>query len=377
MSDIRVKLQNESTTLSVGVQDPSANIVPSKIWQGPYVNVGAPGPTGPTGATGSIGLTGATGATGSQGIQGIQGPTGSTGSQGPIGVTGATGATGATGSQGIQGNTGNTGNTGPTGIGLQGPTGAQGIQGNTGPGNLYDLNDVYITNVLPGEILRFNGFEWVNESQYARDVVGLTTLISSYVLSGPTGPTGPRGDDGGDGAPGLQGPTGATGVTGPTGSQGIQGVAGTTGATGATGATGFGVTGATGPTGPAGSGSGGGTAYEVYGVSIDSSPDAISTGIKGYKQVPYDCRVKSWYVHASVTGSMTFDVAKSPFNSYLTTASSSIVASDPPYISNQIRNSNLTADWVNLSAGDILEYSINSNAGVTYASLFLLLEKLA
>ena len=179
---------------------------------------GAQGIAGPTGAAGTNGTNGATGATGSQGIQGIAGPTGATGtngtngatgSQGAQGVQGNVGATGATGSQGIQGIQGNAGPTGATGsqgaqgtAGAAGPTGltgAVGASGATGPapggtgivvvsggvlgtpgaltGDVTTSGSglattlaaiqgktLSITSLTSGNILQYNGTNWVNTS---------------------------------------------------------------------------------------------------------------------------------------------------------------------------------------------------------------------
>jgi hypothetical protein len=233
---------------------------------------------------------------------------------------GATGPTGPTGSQGIQGPTGPTGSQGIQGI--QGPTGSQGIQGPTG----------------------------------------------SQGIQGPTGPTGPTGSQGiqgiqgPTGSQGIQGPTGPTGsqgIQGPTGSQGIQGVTGATGATGSQGIQGTpGPTGATGPT------------EDNITLFIDATPDDITTGNKGYKQIAYNCEAIEWYVISGQTGSIEFDIKKSSFANYPSTTS--IVGSDYPGLSGAMKDSNtgITA-WSGLSAGDMIDFVINSNTGVQSVGLFI------
>ena len=167
------------------------------------------GPAGPQGDQGPIGMTGA------QGPQGDQGPIGMTGAQGPQGDQGMDGATGATGATGPQGDPGMDGATGA--IGATGPQGDQGPQGDAGPAgptqtislksdtlvlsdgggqvklamdSLLNLttplvinNDTLMidtTDVLPGQLLSFDGTHWVA----ANAVVGFHTHTATASLSG-------------------------------------------------------------------------------------------------------------------------------------------------------------------------------------------------
>ena len=148
-------------------------------------------------------------------------------------------------------------------------------------------------------------------------------------------------------------------VNGQTGAVTISGGVGATGATGPTGA--IGPSGVTGPTGPT---------EDNITLFIDATPDDISTGNKGYKQIAYDCQPIEWYVLAGQTGSIEFDIKKSSFASYPST--SSIVGTDNPELISQMKNSNtgITA-WAGLSAGDIIDFVINSNTGIKSVGLFI------
>ena len=201
---------------------------------------------------------------------------------------------------------------------------------------------------------------------------------------------------GAQGANGATGATGATGAVGATGPQGIAGVTGATGPQGITGVTGVGLTGVglsgdylvaqylypsgatsefvigyvRGATGAAGSGGGGQTAEDTLGFFIDNTPDDVSTGAKGYKQIPYDCQFTEWSVFAGETGSIQVDVKKSDYSTYPTF--STVVGGDYPTLSSQIKNRNtgITA-WTGLSAGDLYEFTINSNTGVKKVGVFV------
>ena len=191
---------------------------------GPTGPTGAEGPTGPTGPTGAEGAPGAAGAEGAPGPTGAEGPTGPTGLTGDTGPTGPTGSTGrayagvtASCATSIDGTIGTTyvftsANTGAFALGnhvkvnaaagyitgeitalvqdtsfsvysdyeagegsfssasvsLAGLQGEVGITGPTGPTGsigsavLNDLSDTVITSSSIGQMLRYNGTNWVN-----------------------------------------------------------------------------------------------------------------------------------------------------------------------------------------------------------------------
>ena len=140
---------------------------------------------------------------------------------------------------------------------------------------------------------------------------------------------------------GIGGGGGGIGVTGPTGPQGIAGV--------------------TGPTGP--------TEDNIV-IFIDSTPDDISTGLKGYKQIAYNSIPIEWYVIAGQTGSIEFDVKASSFANYPTT--NSIVGGNFPGLSGAMKNSNTGITlWGGLTAGDVVDFVINSNTGIQKVGLFI------
>lgn len=220
----------------------------------------------------------------------------------------------------VQGATGATGATGP-----QGNTGATGPQGATGATGS--------ASTVPGP-------------------------------TGPTGPAGPQGATGNDGAAGVAGATGPTGPTGPAGPQGATGNDGAAGVAGATGATGpQGNTGATGPT------------EENIGFFIDTTPDDVSTGSKGFKRIAYDAQVLEWSVFGGQTGSISVDLKKSSYGTY--DSFTTFVGGDNPRLVSQIKNQNtgVTA-WGGLSAGDLVEYVIDSNTGIQKVGVFVKIRRL-
>jgi hypothetical protein len=87
---------------------------------------------------------------------------------GPIGPTGPTGLTGPTGA------TGATGAIGPTGP--IGPTGASGVAG-----ALDDLSDVVITSVQNGQLIQYDGTQWVNTVLPSSEPMGFESASQSNV----------------------------------------------------------------------------------------------------------------------------------------------------------------------------------------------------
>jgi len=234
---------------------------------------------------------------------------------GPTGPSGGpTGSTGPTGATGATAAVGATGPTGPTGLGATGATGVTGPRGLTG--------------------------------------------FTGPATPGPTGPIGGTGPTG----LGATGPTGTQGVTGPTGFTGPSG--GPTGSTGPTGATG--VTGATGPSQVAG--------FEFV---IDGSGAAITTGVKGYFEVPFACTINRNTLLADQTGSIVVNIWKTTFASFNPgthpVAADKITASAPPTISSGVssQDSTLTGWTTALSAGDIIALNVDSVTTIQRVTLSL------
>src|ERR1019366_558055 len=124
------------------------------------------------------------------------------------------------------------------------------------------------------------------------------------------GPTGTTGNTGPGGTAVNTGSTGPTGVTGPTGMTGATGNTGPTGTlTGPTGATGTGPTGATGATGVTGNTgpTGTGLVSDITFV-IDGGGSVLSTGVKGYLPVDFNCTILQAEMLADQSGSVIVDI---------------------------------------------------------------------
>jgi len=226
---------------------------------------------------------------------------------------------------------------------------------NTDDGNLYTA----ITD--NGSLI------WVQLNAGIVGVQGNTGATGSNGLVGPTGAPGATGEPGIAGPTGAPGATGEPGIAGPTGAPGATGEPGIAGPTGAPGATGEpGIAGPTGTTGPT---------EDSIGIFLDATPDLLTTGKKGFKQIAYDCQVTEWYVIGGATGTIEFDVKKSSFANYPNTTS--IVGVDYPKLTSQFKNSNTgVTSWSGLSGGDIVDFVINNNTDVESVGLFIKIRRI-
>ena len=133
------------------------------------------------------GLQGPKGDTGDQGIQGIQGPAGDQGPKGDTGDQGIQGIQGPAGDQGIQGPAGDQGIQGPAGIdgGVIDQNQSDWTQGNISsvdyiknkpsiPSTLTDLTDVTLLSPSAGQVLKYNGSQWINDTDLTDSTGGST-----------------------------------------------------------------------------------------------------------------------------------------------------------------------------------------------------------
>jgi hypothetical protein len=194
-------------------------------------------------------------------------------------------------------------------------------------------------------------------------------------------------DDGGV----LMPPGGGAGSVGPTGPTGPAGAAGATvfGMDGDQGESAFpipgtpGATGATGAAGPAGSGSPGidgmdgdisdwplfpptMTQPASIGITIDGAGAVITTGVKGFIYIPFNCMIVAATLMSTdastLTGSIVIDVWKDIFANYPPTVADTITASALPTLSTAKSSQDTTLTGWNktVRAGDVIGFNVNS-----------------
>jgi hypothetical protein len=88
----------------------------------------------------------------------------------------------------------------------------------------------------------------------------------------------------------------------------------------------------------------------------------ISTGIKGWIQVPFACTITKATLLADQTGSIVIDIWKDTYANYPPTDADSITASAVPTISSATKSvdSTLTGWTTSITAGDILMFNVDS-----------------
>lgn len=94
------------------------------------------------------------------------------------------------------------------------------------------------------------------------------------------------------------------------------------------------------------------------GVVVDGEGAVVTTGFKGYLRVPYAATIVGVTLLADQAGDVEFDIKKSTFAGFPTTAS--IVASAPPTLSGtqSSEDTTLTGWTTAITAGDVLEFEI-------------------
>jgi hypothetical protein len=103
----------------------------------------------------------------------------------------------------------------------------------------------------------------------------------------------------------------------------------------------------------------------IAGITIDGGGLALTTGSKGFLQVPFSGTIIGWTLIGDVSGSASVTVKKSTFAGFPTNAS--IVAAAPPALTSQQKATSTTlTGWTTaVAAGDVLEFVLTSVATVT------------
>ena len=110
---------------------------------------------------------------------------------------------------------------------------------------------------------------------------------------------------------------------------------------------------------------------------IDGGGSAITTGIKGYIEVPFACTITAARMFADATGSIVVDIFKDTYANYPPVVADKITASAPPTISatNKSQDTTLTGWNKAIAAGDILGFNVNSAATIQRVTVSLTVTK--
>jgi hypothetical protein len=110
---------------------------------------------------------------------------------------------------------------------------------------------------------------------------------------------------------------------------------------------------------------------------IDGGGSAITTGVKGYLEIPFACTITAARALADQSGSIVVDIWKDTFANYPPTDADSITASAPVTISTATKSEDATlTGWTTtITAGDILGFNVDSITAVERVTIALTVTK--
>jgi hypothetical protein len=106
---------------------------------------------------------------------------------------------------------------------------------------------------------------------------------------------------------------------------------------------------------------------------IDGGGSAITTGVKGYLEIPFACTITAARALADQSGSIVVDIWKDTFANYPPTNADSITASAPVTITTDTdsEDETLTGWTTSVAAGDILGFNVDSITTVERVTISL------
>jgi hypothetical protein len=116
---------------------------------------------------------------------------------------------------------------------------------------------------------------------------------------------------------------------------------------------------------------------DKIGISIDGGGGAITTGIKGDMQIPYDCEITGVTMLADQTGSIVVDLWVEDYANYPPTVADTITASAKPTITTALKSNDTTlTGWTKtITAGDTIRYNVDSCTTITKCTLILTIKR--
>lgn len=110
-----------------------------------------------------------------------------------------------------------------------------------------------------------------------------------------------------------------------------------------------------------------------FGITIDGGGSAITTGVKGYITIPYNCTITGWDIFSDVSGSIVVDVWKDTYANFPPTVADTIAGSEKPTLSSAVKNqdNNLTTWTTSVSSGDIIGFNVDSASTLTRVNLII------
>lgn len=105
---------------------------------------------------------------------------------------------------------------------------------------------------------------------------------------------------------------------------------------------------------------------------IDGGGSAITTGIKGYVEIPFAGNITQWTLLADTTGNITVDILKDSYANYGTNTSA-VGGGTKPVISSATKGQSAPSSWTSttINAGDIIGFNVTAVATITRCTVSL------
>ena len=115
-----------------------------------------------------------------------------------------------------------------------------------------------------------------------------------------------------------------------------------------------------------------------FGITIDGGGSAITTGVKGFIEIPYAMTIDRATVLLDQSGSIVIDVWLEQYVDYPPTDADSITDSTPPTVTTATKSEDTTlTSWTtSVTAGDIIGFNVDSATTATRAHLIISGDKL-
>lgn len=110
---------------------------------------------------------------------------------------------------------------------------------------------------------------------------------------------------------------------------------------------------------------------------IDGGGSAITTGVKGYLELPWACTISSVTTLADQSGSIVIDIWVDTYANYPPIDADSITASAPPTITTatKAQDATLTGWTISLTKGDIIGFNVDSATTVERVTISIKVDK--
>jgi hypothetical protein len=113
--------------------------------------------------------------------------------------------------------------------------------------------------------------------------------------------------------------------------------------------------------------------YATIGITLDGG---VTTGVKSYIKVPFNCSIVSWTLVGDIAGSCVIDIWKDTEANFPPTIADTITGANKPTITTSQLTSGSTTGWTtSVNENDILLFNVDSVSNFNRVQLFLKVTK--